>query len=84
MQSSLGSGRSALRAALSAVFSASVGVLFLQPLPVRSLTSYANDFVDPAYALSKNFSNTTVEAQATIIQWAEDLASQGPWSEYGL
>ncbi|KAL7284680.1 chondroitin AC/alginate lyase [Trametes coccinea BRFM310] len=80
MRSSLGSGRSALRAALSAVFSASVGVLFLQPLPVRSLTSYANDFVDPAYALSKNFSNTTIEAQATIVQWAQDLASQGPWT----
>ncbi|KAI0772940.1 chondroitin AC/alginate lyase [Trametes elegans] len=74
------SGTLAARAVLSAVFSASLGALFFQPLPVHSLTSYANDFVDPASVLSKNFSNVTVEAQATIIQWAKDLASQGPWT----
>ncbi|KAH9903346.1 chondroitin AC/alginate lyase [Cubamyces lactineus] len=75
-----GSGTNALRAVLSATFAASLGVLFTQPLPAHSFTSYANDFVDPTYILGKKFGNTTTEAQATIVQWAQDLAAQGPWS----
>ncbi|KAI8989056.1 chondroitin AC/alginate lyase [Trametes punicea] len=75
-----GSRGSALRAVLSAAFAASLGVLFTQPFPVRSLTSYANDFVDPTYALSENFSNVTVEAQKTIVSWAQALAAEGPWT----
>jgi hypothetical protein len=47
---------------------------------VHSLTSYANDFVDPDYILSKHFNSFTSEAQSSIIQWADDLTSQGPWS----
>ncbi|KAI0363966.1 chondroitin AC/alginate lyase [Pilatotrama ljubarskyi] len=74
------SGTFAVRTALSAVLTASVGVLLSGPLPVHSLTSYANDFVDPAFVLAKNFGNTTTEAQATIVQWAQDLASKGPWT----
>ncbi|KAH9851065.1 chondroitin AC/alginate lyase [Lenzites betulinus] len=65
---------------LSAAFSVSLGMLLMQPLPVHSLTSYANDFVDPSLILARNFSNVTVEAQATIVQWAQSLASEGPWT----
>ncbi|KAI0827307.1 chondroitin AC/alginate lyase [Trametes gibbosa] len=65
---------------LFAAFSVSLGVLLIQPLPVHSLTSYANDFVDPSLVLARNFSNVTIEAQATIYQWAQDLAREGPWT----
>ncbi|KAM5536812.1 hypothetical protein V8D89_009530 [Ganoderma adspersum] len=48
--------------------------------PVLSFTSYANEFVDPDLILAKNFRNTTVEAQKTILEWADELAAEGPWS----
>ncbi|TBU38981.1 chondroitin AC/alginate lyase [Dichomitus squalens] len=48
--------------------------------PVLSFTSYANDFIDPKLILSKDFSNVTVDAQATILAWADELAAEGPWS----
>ncbi|KAH9947891.1 chondroitin AC/alginate lyase [Amylocystis lapponica] len=44
------------------------------------VTSYANDFVDPRYVLSRTFSPNTVEAQKTIVLWADQLAAKGPWS----
>jgi len=47
---------------------------------VHSLTSYANEFVDPDYILAKQFNSTTRGAQDTIAAWATDLANQGPWS----
>ena len=47
--------------------------------PVLSLTSYANEFVDPNLILAKNLRNTTVEAQKTILEWADELAASGPW-----
>ncbi|OBZ76953.1 hypothetical protein A0H81_03400 [Grifola frondosa] len=51
-------------------------------LPVHSFTSYANDFVGPDDVLSKSFNKTTLEAQATIVAWADDLAANGgsPWT----
>ncbi|PIL29173.1 hypothetical protein GSI_09222 [Ganoderma sinense ZZ0214-1] len=45
---------------------------------VLSTTSYANEFVDPDLILAKNFRNTTVEAQKTILQWADELAAKAP------
>ncbi|KAK7679627.1 hypothetical protein QCA50_017339 [Cerrena zonata] len=47
---------------------------------VYSYTSYANDFVDPTLILSNSFSPTTIDAQQTIISWADELLAQGPWS----
>ena len=49
---------------------------------VHSFYSYDNDFIPPQYFLSKNWSNTTLEAQQTILAWAEETAAKGPWSEY--
>lgn len=48
---------------------------------VHSFYSYDNDFIPPQYFLSKNWSNTTLEAQQTILAWAEETAAKGPWSE---
>lgn len=57
----------------------------LYSLPiVHSFTSYANDFVDPQYILSKAFPWDTIEAQQTIIAWANESASYGPWSMWLL
>lgn len=47
---------------------------------VHSLTSYANDFVDPDYIIGKQFPTNTVIAQKTIVQWADQYATLGPWS----
>ncbi|KAJ3476475.1 hypothetical protein NLI96_g11133 [Meripilus lineatus] len=47
---------------------------------VHSFYSYDNDFIPPQYFLSKNWSNTTLEAQQTILAWAEETAAKGPWS----
>ena len=58
---------------------ASVLLSHLVPTHAITVTSYANDFIDPQYALSKDFSNTTIEAQDTILSWARILAAQGPW-----
>lgn len=41
---------------------------------------YDNDFIDPSYILSKNYSKSTGGAQQTIIEWADYLNLQGPWS----
>ena len=57
-------------------------LLVLGPFPtvVHSLTSYANDFVDPDYIVGKQFPANTVIAQKTIVQWANQYATLGPWS----
>ncbi|KAF8495468.1 chondroitin AC/alginate lyase [Russula emetica] len=61
--------------------------IVLALLAVRSIAdlnvayiSYYNDFIEPSYILDKNWSGTTVVAQQSIIQWADWLAAQGPWS----
>ncbi|KAJ7591609.1 hypothetical protein C8J56DRAFT_754894, partial [Mycena floridula] len=46
---------------------------------LKNFTAYANDFVDPDFILSRNFALSTAGAQDTIIGWADQLASQGPW-----
>ncbi|KAK7042541.1 chondroitin AC/alginate lyase [Favolaschia claudopus] len=47
---------------------------------VQPFTSYANDFVDPDYIVAGNFPDTTGEAKASIISWADRFASTGPWT----
>ena len=48
----------------------------------RAYINYANDFIDPNYVLSKNFSAITIPAQQTILAWAEQSTEGGPWSEH--
>jgi hypothetical protein len=45
-------------------------------------TSYDNDFIEPSYILGKNWNETTIVAQESIVQWADWLASQGPWCTF--
>ena len=49
-------------------------------MAVHSLTNYANDFVDPDYIVGKKFPSNTVIAQKTIVRWADQYATLGPWS----
>ncbi|KAA1474643.1 chondroitin AC/alginate lyase [Dentipellis sp. KUC8613] len=62
-----------------ATLSALAGLL---PAAVHSFgfTSYDNTFIDPQWVLAKNFSDSTKPAQQTIIQWADQLNQEGPWS----
>ncbi|KAF9781242.1 chondroitin AC/alginate lyase [Thelephora terrestris] len=55
-------------------------ILGALPTTVYSLTSYANDFVDPNYILGRNFPANTAIAQKTILKWADQYAALGPWS----
>ncbi|KAI0033744.1 chondroitin AC/alginate lyase [Vararia minispora EC-137] len=54
----------------------------MSPGTVRRLSysTYINTFVDPKYLLQGKFNNATSAAQEIIVQWADMLASQGPWS----
>ncbi|KAH9168059.1 chondroitin AC/alginate lyase [Lactarius sanguifluus] len=64
---------------LSAVVLSLFAVHSLADLNI-GFSSYANDFIEPSYILGKNWNATTVVAQESIIQWADSLAAQGPWS----
>lgn len=55
-------------------------VLGAFPITVHSLTSYANDFIDPDYIVGRKFPPNTEIAQKTIVQWADQYATLGPWS----
>ena len=48
---------------------------------VLCIVSYDNDFVDPNYVMSKSFNASTAGSQQSIVEWADQLAAQGPWSE---
>jgi hypothetical protein len=48
---------------------------------VLGIVSYDNDFVDPNYVVSKSFNTSTAAAQQSIVEWADQLAAQGPWSK---
>ncbi|KAF8624700.1 hypothetical protein AX17_007031 [Amanita inopinata Kibby_2008] len=48
--------------------------------PLAAVTSYANDFVNPDYMLSRNYGNHTLAARKTITAWADQLNQSGPWS----
>ena len=52
------------------------------PTTVYSLTSYANDFVNPDYIAAKDFPANTAIAQKIIVRWAGEYAALGPWSTY--
>jgi len=64
----------------SLAYGALLLVLGALPTVVHSLTSYANDFVDPDYIVGKQFPANTVIAQKIIVQWADQYAALGPWS----
>jgi hypothetical protein len=47
-----------------------------------SFASYDNDFIEPSYILGKKWNATTIVAQESIVQWADWLATQGPWCKF--
>ncbi|QRW24462.1 chondroitin AC/alginate lyase [Rhizoctonia solani] len=55
-------------------------VLVGTPGLVLGLTSYANEFITPEFFLAKNWSDTTKNAQDTIVQGAKQIATEGPWT----
>ncbi|VDC03199.1 unnamed protein product [Peniophora sp. CBMAI 1063] len=54
--------------------------LALLGVPSLALENYVNEFIDPSYILSGDFANATTFAQQSIVEWADALAAQGPWS----
>ncbi|KAJ6453561.1 chondroitin AC/alginate lyase [Mycena sanguinolenta] len=53
---------------------------FAQPIATTNLfTCYANDFVSPNVA-NGHYASTLAGAQATIVAWADEMNSYGPWS----
>jgi hypothetical protein len=51
-------------------------------LATNPFTQYAVDFPDPNEVTSGNFSARFAGAKATIIAWAEETTSYGPWSTW--
>ena len=58
--------------------------LSLALLGVHSLAfeNYVNEFIDPSYILSGSFTNATAFAQQSIVEWADALATEGPWCTF--
>ncbi|KAJ7111341.1 alginate lyase-domain-containing protein [Mycena epipterygia] len=46
----------------------------------NTFTCYANDFVDPTYAAAGQYPSNLGGAEDTIVAWAEEMNSYGPWS----
>ncbi|KAF8643337.1 hypothetical protein AX16_009066 [Volvariella volvacea WC 439] len=57
-----------------------LGFLTFNVGQANALTSYANDWVDPGYILAGGFGDNTRGARGTIVDWARELAAEGPWS----
>ncbi|RDB17371.1 hypothetical protein Hypma_001833 [Hypsizygus marmoreus] len=66
-----------MRSSLLSVF---ISCILIGGNGVLAYTSYANDFVDPNFIVAGEFGNNTLAAQATILAWAKDSASGGPWT----
>ncbi|KAJ7450201.1 chondroitin AC/alginate lyase [Mycena latifolia] len=49
-------------------------------LAANPFVQYAVDFPDPNTVTAGNFGSRLAGAEATIIQWADDMAAYGPWS----
>ncbi|KAF7354072.1 Chondroitin AC/alginate lyase [Mycena venus] len=49
-------------------------------LATNPFVQYAIDFPDPNYVAADNYAPNLAGAEATIIAWAEEMASHGPWS----
>ncbi|KDN44481.1 hypothetical protein RSAG8_05528, partial [Rhizoctonia solani AG-8 WAC10335] len=59
-----------------------LGVLGLTTLARAAFPSYPNEFIPPKVLLStpELWSNTTRAAQASIVQFADEILREGPWS----
>ncbi|KAF7304136.1 Chondroitin AC/alginate lyase [Mycena indigotica] len=58
-------------------------LIFSSPIwAANPFVQYANDFIDPGYiaGLNGKYPASLKSAQNTIVAWAEELNSHGPWS----
>jgi hypothetical protein len=51
-------------------------------LATNPFTQYAVEFPDPSYVAKADFPKNVGGAQDTIVQWAKEMASYGPWSTF--
>jgi len=51
-------------------------------LPVRSFSSYPNEFIRVNYTMDGNWNQSTIPAQKTVVAAAQWWAAQGPWCEF--
>lgn len=59
--------------------------IFVLARPSFAITSYADEFIAPDYFLTPSkWSPEASQARAAIVNGAQDLASQAPWSEESL
>ncbi|KAJ7235728.1 alginate lyase-domain-containing protein [Mycena haematopus] len=49
-------------------------------LATNPFTQYPVDFPDPTFVTTEQFGAKFAGAEATIVAWAEEMASHGPWS----
>ncbi|KAJ7021165.1 chondroitin AC/alginate lyase [Mycena alexandri] len=76
----LGSHSRSQRTALSVGLSLLTNLLIAQPtLATNVFTCYANDFVDPSHTVG-HYAANLAGAQDTIVAWANEMNSYGPWS----
>ncbi|KAJ7450854.1 chondroitin AC/alginate lyase [Mycena latifolia] len=69
------------QAALSIYFLLLANLLITQPATATNVfTSYANDFVNPTIATAGQYASNLGGAQDTIVTWAAEMNSYGPWS----
>lgn len=69
------------RAAFSLCLLLLTTVLIAQPASATNVfTCYANDFVDPTIAAAGQYASNLGGAQDTIVAWANEMNSYGPWS----
>ncbi|KAJ7700499.1 alginate lyase-domain-containing protein [Mycena rosella] len=55
--------------------------LIAQPVAATNpFTQYANDFVNPTIAAAGQYATNLGGAQDTIVAWANEMTSYGPWS----
>lgn len=63
-----------------ALAAAAAAAVVLAP-GANAITNYAAEFFSPDYVVNFKYPANTLSAQQTIIQWANDGAKTGPWSE---
>lgn len=46
-----------------------------------AIVNYPIEFAEPKNILERTYNNDTIDAQQSIIKWADMLDTSGPWSE---
>lgn len=57
-----------------------LAVAILPTTVLSKVPSYDNAFVNATYLFQKQFPKNTASAQKSIIAYADEIATEGPWS----